>query len=139
MSESYHPSTSSQDPHRPIFRPSWPGTKKRDYKYALWCKTYGFCWYCGDELHPDDFHADHVVPRSKGGGNEWENMVPSCHSCNLSKLAKSVEEFRLLLQRKRENIPAFSPSQLEWLASRGFEIDYGTPHVFWFEKEGRTA
>lgn len=48
------------------------------------------CVYCGrvaDSL-------DHVVPVSKGGTNDAENLVPSCRSCNSSKGAKSVDEWR---------------------------------------------
>ncbi|MGB0239183.1 MAG: HNH endonuclease, partial [Cycloclasticus sp.] len=29
--------------------------------------------------------VDHIIPRSKGGQNTWENMVACCESCNTKK------------------------------------------------------
>lgn len=51
------------------------------------------CQYCGrqadstdqTELNVYDLTFDHVVPRSKGGETRWDNIVTSCHSCNLKK------------------------------------------------------
>lgn len=47
------------------------------------------CVYCGPGLRcPDGVkHAqvDHVVPRSKGGGNELGNLVLACFTCNSLK------------------------------------------------------
>ncbi len=43
------------------------------------------CQYCG---LPDDLTFDHVIPRSKGGHTEWENVVAACSPCNLRKADK---------------------------------------------------
>ena len=29
--------------------------------------------------------VDHIIPRSKGGGTSWENVVTACQKCNLRK------------------------------------------------------
>lgn len=44
------------------------------------------CAQCGDESRP--LHIDHIIPRSKGGGNEPENLQPLCDLCNLRKGSK---------------------------------------------------
>lgn len=41
------------------------------------------CEYCGE---PFANTADHILPRSRGGGNEPENLAPACKTCNEQKL-----------------------------------------------------
>ena len=53
------------------------------------------CQYCGQRSH--DLTIDHVVPRSRGGGHSWENLVSACRSCNHRKGGKSLTEARLTL------------------------------------------
>ncbi|WP_349828282.1 HNH endonuclease [Brevibacterium litoralis] len=46
------------------------------------------CAYC-------DGHAttvDHVLPRSRGGANTWENLVACCRTCNNRKGDRTPEE-----------------------------------------------
>ncbi len=51
------------------------------------------CVYCGDDTGP--FDLDHVVPIARGGhATDKENLVCACVSCNRSKGAKTVEEWR---------------------------------------------
>ena len=40
------------------------------------------CQYCGAASH---LTMDHVIPRSRGGGSSWDNVVTSCAPCNLRK------------------------------------------------------
>jgi 5-methylcytosine-specific restriction endonuclease McrA len=35
---------------------------------------------------------DHVIPKSRGGDNTWENMVTCCFDCNSRKGSKTPEE-----------------------------------------------
>jgi len=47
------------------------------------------CQYCHrtqPELRPREcLTRDHLVPISRGGGNEWTNVVTACSSCNTRK------------------------------------------------------
>jgi len=43
------------------------------------------CQYCGSGFQAEDLTFDHVVPRSRGGRTEWENVVAACAPCNLRK------------------------------------------------------
>lgn len=52
----------------------------------------GQCEYCGAEDGP--FHIDHIFPVSRGGTNAVSNLALACAACNLSKGAKTVEEWR---------------------------------------------
>lgn len=53
----------------------------------------GECYWCGTPLIGIRYHADHLVPISKGGTNEDNNVVLSCEHCNCSKGAKTPDEF----------------------------------------------
>lgn len=43
------------------------------------------CQYCGKDHHAHELTFDHVIPRSKGGGTTWENVVAACSHCNVLK------------------------------------------------------
>ncbi len=55
------------------------------------------CQYCGRQTH--DLTLDHVVPRHRGGGHTWENLVTACKTCNHRKGGKLLDEARLRLVR----------------------------------------
>lgn len=48
------------------------------------------CGYCGV---PGASHADHIVPRVDGGGDEMSNLIASCASCNQRKSSAPVSVF----------------------------------------------
>lgn len=49
------------------------------------------CFYCGE--FAEVMHDDHMNPLSRGGTDHWWNLVRACAHCNLSKNAKTAEEF----------------------------------------------
>lgn len=57
------------------------------------------CVYCGST---EDLTIDHKVPRSRGGGDEIENLTCACRSCNSTKGAKTVPEFMAYLSERSE-------------------------------------
>lgn len=66
------------------------------------------CQYCGKHLSREDSTIDHVIPKSKGGGTTWDNVVLACQKCNVKKAARTPQEAGLrLLRRPRK------PSLLE--------------------------
>lgn len=46
------------------------------------------CQYCGRSAPSVELHVDHVVPVSKGGTNDRENLAAACVDCNLGKGAR---------------------------------------------------
>ena len=48
------------------------------------------CQYCGRQPPTVCLEADHIVPRSKGGTNDPENLRTSCYDCNRGKGAKTL-------------------------------------------------
>jgi hypothetical protein len=49
------------------------------------------CRYCGER--GGRLECDHVVPHSKGGRDDDDNLVTACFPCNRSKRDKTVEEW----------------------------------------------
>ena len=54
------------------------------------------CQYCGSQKK---LTVDHVIPRSRGGQDTWENMVVACSSCNTKKGNTLLEQTGMKLKR----------------------------------------
>lgn len=55
------------------------------------------CQYTGVVLRPDEGNLDHVVPRSRGGKDTWENLVWSSKDVNARKGNRLPQEAGLKL------------------------------------------
>lgn len=58
------------------------------------------CQYCGKRPGVRELNIDHVLPKSRGGGDAWENLVTSCKSCNVRKGWRTPDEAAMRLARK---------------------------------------
>jgi 5-methylcytosine-specific restriction endonuclease McrA len=75
------------------------------------------CQYC---TRPAE-NVDHVVPRSRGGRHEWENVVAACRRCNSRKMDRTPAEAGMALRRR-----PFAPRAAFWLvvAVGGLQPDW---------------
>lgn len=48
------------------------------------------CQYCGNHPPQVKLHIDHITAVATGGGNEEDNLITSCESCNLGKGARPL-------------------------------------------------
>jgi 5-methylcytosine-specific restriction endonuclease McrA len=66
------------------------------------------CQYCGAHLPARDLTLDHVIPRSRGGGSTWENLVACCLPCNNRKGSRTPQEagMQLVAQPRQIGIHA---------------------------------
>lgn len=64
------------------------------------------CQYSGLKLTKETASTDHVIPLSRGGKNEWDNVVLCHKTINSKKGNKTPEECGLKLRRK-----PFKPSR----------------------------
>lgn len=56
------------------------------------------CQYCGKNLPSDQLNLDHIIPKSRGGLTNWENIVLSCVRCNQKKANRTPREANLKLR-----------------------------------------
>jgi len=70
------------------------------------------CQYCGKNLPNKELNMDHVIPRDRGGGTSWENVVISCIRCNSKKSNRLPKEagMRLLKEPKKPPCRPFMTS-----------------------------
>jgi 5-methylcytosine-specific restriction endonuclease McrA len=54
------------------------------------------CQYCGHK--GDELTLDHIIPRSRGGGDSWENLITACMRCNVKKGSRTPKEANLQLR-----------------------------------------
>lgn len=52
---------------------------------AIYDKNHGRCAICGKYVPFADFTVDHIIPISKGGTNDMNNLQCACKTCNLIK------------------------------------------------------
>ena len=55
------------------------------------------CLYCGSKK---ELTLDHVLPRSRGGGDSWKNLATCCGTCNLKKGDRTPEEAKMPLRHE---------------------------------------
>ena len=77
----------------------------------IYKKYNGHCAYCGEEITVKQMQVDHIIPKRhysekhkclivdlrefrEYGLNDYQNLNPSCRSCNNRKTAMTLEEFR---------------------------------------------
>ena len=68
------------------------------------------CQYCGN--HADSI--DHVVPRSRGGRDVWDNLAAACRPCNSRKRNRTPDEAGMRLIR-----PCRAPRATAWIVVGG--------------------
>jgi 5-methylcytosine-specific restriction endonuclease McrA len=56
------------------------------------------CAYCGSRAKP--ITMDHVIPRSRGGKNDFDNCVACCRTCNHKKGARLPREAGMALRHR---------------------------------------
>lgn len=77
-------------PHRKV-----PATRA-----AIMLRDAYTCQYCGATPGQSWLTVDHVVPRSRGGSHDWENLATACTRCNQKKGSCTPEEVGMPLRRR---------------------------------------
>ncbi len=73
------------------------------------------CQYCGSTT---SLTIDHIIPKSHGGEDTWDNLVTACVKCNNKKGDKSLEEIGF----KLHTIPR-KPSYITFIKCSAGRVD----------------
>ncbi|WP_088892540.1 HNH endonuclease [Leptolyngbya ohadii] len=82
----------------------------------------GCCEYCMSQMEfaTQAFSVEHILPHTRGGSSEPENLALSCQGCNNHKFTKT-EGFDPLTQ---ETVPLFHPREQQWRDHFTWNEDY---------------
>jgi 5-methylcytosine-specific restriction endonuclease McrA len=69
----------------------WLGAKGRPYKAYKLALRNDPCFYCSTPSEG----LDHITPQSKGGANNYTNVIGACSPCNSRKADRTLLEFML--------------------------------------------
>ncbi len=79
------------------------------------------CQFCGRAFPAAELTLDHVIPRSRGGKTDWDNLVACCQSCNNHKGDRLPEEAGLKLLRAPRPFTLHTSRQLMRLMGKSDE------------------
>ncbi len=102
-----------------------PRTRPPLTNRALFRREQNLCLYCGHHFNDPQLTRDHIVPVSRGGLDNWLNVVAACRRCNQHKGSRLLEECGMELLA----LP-YVPNMAEYLALinshriRGDQMDF---------------
>lgn len=79
------------------YRIKRPRPRVRLSRREVFARDGHLCQYCGEGAAK--LTLDHVVPRHRGGGHSWDNLVAACGTCNHRKGGRLPEEAGMHLRR----------------------------------------
>lgn len=91
-------------------------------RYNIFRRDGHACGYCKSK---SNLTIDHVMPKSRGGGNSWENLVTCCKKCNARKDNKTPKEagMKLLVELRR-------PTYIEFVTKINGLEDFSIKSLF---------
>ena len=73
-----------------------PQTNPNFTRFNVFLRDKFSCQYCGSKK---DLTFDHLLPRSKGGKTNWDNVVTACSACNVQKGGRLFKFSRMSLNQ----------------------------------------
>ncbi|MCA9304879.1 MAG: HNH endonuclease [Phycisphaerales bacterium] len=77
-----------------------PAQRVKLNRRNLFARDHNRCQYCGGHFPTNELSIDHVVPRTQGGPDTWENLVCSCVRCNSRKGGRTPDQANMKLITK---------------------------------------
>lgn len=71
-------------------------------RFEVFKRDFFKCQYCGNTPPGTILEVDHVIPVSKNGSNDIENLITSCFDCNRGKSNNLLSAIPVSLNQKAE-------------------------------------
>lgn len=91
-------------------------------KQAIFERAHGCCEYCVSQADysPDPFSGEHIIPHSRGGTDDLENLALACLGCNYKKFV-SIDAIDPLTGSR---VPLFHPRHDRWSEHFAWNEDF---------------
>ena len=73
-----------------------PQTNPSFTRFNVFLRDKFSCQYCGSKK---ELTFDHLLPRSKGGKTDWDNVVTACSCCNVKKGGRLLSKSGMILNQ----------------------------------------
>lgn len=112
------------------------GQVKASVRKIVYRKFSDRCAYCGKVLEAINQTVDHIIPYTRGGGDDVNNLFPACKSCNSEKGVKTLDEYREYKTYFNARLLGmyFDCAQLGYLNRLGIVLPDIPKHIFYFEQ-----
>jgi HNH endonuclease len=82
------------------------------FKRFITERSHGYCEYCrcSSDFSTEPFSIEHIIPRSKNGSDDLENLAHACIGCNLYKSDKT----KALDILSQTTVLLFNPRIMQW-------------------------
>ncbi len=81
------------------------------------------CQYCNTPFRSEELTFDHVIPVSRNGTKNWENIVTACIDCNRRKGGQTPREAGMTLIRR--------PIEPQWVPSLSLTLVFKNAPESW--------
>jgi len=62
------------------------------------------CQYCGEKPPKAILEVDHIIPKSKNGKDNFDNLITACFECNSGKSNKDLKDIPKTIEKNIEEI-----------------------------------
>jgi hypothetical protein len=85
------------------------GTLNNSLRFRVLARDNFTCRYCGQTPPDVVLEIDHVVPKSQGGPDSYENLVTACRQCNHGKLDALLAPEQIAALQRHTPMPLVMP------------------------------
>lgn len=98
---------------------------------ALYERDRYVCQYCGNKFKSDELNIEHILPKSRGGQNTWENLAAACISCNRKKGNRTPSEAGMKLIKTPRKPKPKAEARIKFGSERYKDWDHFVSHLYW--------